>query len=151
LSGSQISPIPEEDLATIEARLGRALPEDYREFLREYGGYIFIYGATFPVQTVEYGVIYASAEIFCGRMPGKIGRDLLRTYEDTLENYGEDWPVHMLPIASDAGDNDICLDMSEENKGAIYFWFRGSANPEDFSFVAPSFTEFMNLLQNDLP
>ena len=32
-------PLPQEQMTEVEARLGRTLPEDYREFLRDYGGY----------------------------------------------------------------------------------------------------------------
>jgi hypothetical protein len=57
--------------------------------------------------------------------------------------YGRSLSPELLPIGYDPGTSSLCLAISAENYGKVYFW---SGVDDQSYFVANSFTEFLNML-----
>lgn len=106
-------PVSEEQLKTFERELGRPLPCQYRRFL-------LITNGGRP-QKEEF--IISSAE--CG--------DILNFFYGigVGDDYGlmENWGVFegriaddLLPIAEDPFGNQICISLSSDDCGKMYFW-----------------------------
>ncbi|RYZ84237.1 MAG: SMI1/KNR4 family protein [Proteobacteria bacterium] len=118
--------IPTEvDLNNLEKVIGVSLPADYREFLKEFGG--------FDIGFEFYGV-----------MPGK-QLDLLDWHE--LYHRREIMVEELMPVAVNLGGNQLCIALSGENKGAIYFFILTEATVpasyDNCELVASSFDDLM--------
>jgi hypothetical protein len=67
-----------------------------------------------------------------------------------VEVYKERIPSNLLPIAEDPFGNLVLLDIGVKSYGAIYFWDHENENPDgdswrdNVSYIAPSFTDFVN-------
>lgn len=146
--GQQQHHLDEGQLAGVEAQLGAALPEDYREFLRDYG----VFGipmAVFPFKDEEDAC--GSVEVFYGVMPSSPDLDIITFYEGmradvivALDEQEVNWPSGWLPIGSDAGSNQVVLVIEGQNKGAVFLFDNQGARVHP---VAASFDEFMHLLE----
>lgn len=82
------------------------------------------------------------------------GWELLETYHRYV---GDDYmPPDMLPIATGGGPNLVCLALSGEHKGSVFYWDHDAAPiPYDYSclyLISSSFDEFLKLiyLRDDL-
>jgi hypothetical protein len=147
LEGQDTSSIPDEILDAFEQTLGYSLPQDYREFLRDYGCFGFFEGATFPLRDPLFGMQRASLEVFYG-FPSTHSYHLWDAYQST-----QGWeavPAEVLPIAEDAGANQVCICLAGKYIGKVFFWPREcSENPNDYSnlyLIADSFDEFLHLI-----
>jgi hypothetical protein len=101
-SSKFIPPAPSNsDLIALEAEIGVPLPADYREFVREFGGY-------------DLGRFE-----FYGVLPDR-HLDLL----DWHRNFHDEWgmPEDLMPIANDMGGSQLCIAISGDDIGAIYMW-----------------------------
>lgn len=155
----------EEQLKEVEALIGHSLPTDYREFLRDYGGYII--NADYPVQA-EGQIRYECVSNFYRAAPQPSAivdgyRTCLEVYEpdpwivdlypglslvrsmEGIEELG--WPEELFPIADSGGGSQICLALFGLRPGAIFFWRNSPHFGENLYLVADSFDEFMHLLQ----
>lgn len=144
--------LSEDQLADVEQRLGATLPEDFREFLRDYGCYFF-YTTVFPVRPNPDGVQGGSLEKFSGVLYKVVGNDpydifdIVGWYEGLCRNIVE-WPKEWLPIATGAGSDTVALAIKGEHKGAVYYFFnQWTPNYQNMYLVADSFDEFMGLLK----
>jgi cell wall assembly regulator SMI1 len=54
-----------------------------------------------------------------------------------------------IPIMFDSCGNQICMDMSGQNDGAIYFLEHEFPEPEALTFLAPSLSAFLALVRPD--
>lgn len=166
--GTMRLPLPTEaQLNDIEARLGYALPADYKEFLRGYGGEYLLYrGVVYPVtfeNYVDFETIflffdassqtdiaegYSSALGSDTEVSGYLGMSVVngKTYDLNQVEYG--WPPELMSIACDKGGNQICLALFGLRPGAIFFWVNApSAGDQNVYLVADSFDDFMHLLR----
>ncbi len=146
--------LDERQLAHVEQAIGKSLPNDYREFLTDFGA-TFVYRMLFSFQ--EQGRPSKDyIEQFYGIAPDVPLDDLASEYDD----YQGRIPVDLLPIGEDAVGNIICLGLTGEKRGKVYFWDheREEMEPDDappnwqpgysnISFVADSFDEFFFSLQ----
>ncbi|HEY4240136.1 MAG TPA: SMI1/KNR4 family protein [Kofleriaceae bacterium] len=108
------------DMARLEARLGHALPAVYRYFLARYGGCAFGGDEDHVVVTIHEqnpsGRITAP-EVFYALDPSHS-----YSIERALDTYAGRIPSGVLPISSDAGGNQICLDVGGDYEGSVWVW-----------------------------
>ncbi|UYP22060.1 SMI1/KNR4 family protein [Bacillus velezensis] len=137
-----------EQLKEIERIIGNQLPSDYKDFLKEYGGCYLDSKKT--TNEVEYDVCYKPIE----KDPW-IGKEddtqLLENFyglandhnslQEAINTYSDRFPRNIIPIASSAGGNEICMDIDNEK---VLFWDHELSHPEkDFFLIANSFEEFI--------
>lgn len=141
--------VSEAELAAVELHIGHPLLPDYREFLRDFGMCFFPYGVMFPVQNENRLPEGDFVDTFYGVMQNR-SCGLLANYF-TYHEFEQRMPPELLPIADNGAGSQICLALSGNSRGAIYFW-DAVYEPEtpDYSnvyWVVSSFDEFMYLLQ----
>ncbi|MEC0592517.1 SMI1/KNR4 family protein [Bacillus inaquosorum] len=137
-----------EQLKALEKNIGNQLPLDYKDFLKKYGGCYLESKKT--TDEIEYDVCYKPIE----KDPW-MGKDdetqLLEGFyglandhnslQKAIDTYSDRFPRNIIPIASSAGGNEICMDIDDEK---ILFWDHESSHPEkDFFLIANSFEEFI--------
>ena len=139
----QFPPVNEEQIAALEGRPGRRLPDQYRQFLLRF------YGGRLKERVVDISGPGDSDEVryFYGIDAEEEWGDLLRTHEIFRDRI----PDHLLPIAEDDLGNQICISLSPPDNGKIYFWDHeleftpGRA----ITLLADSFDEFLDRLRGD--
>ncbi|WP_426982557.1 SMI1/KNR4 family protein [Bacillus cabrialesii] len=137
-----------EQLKEIEMNIGNKLSSDYKDFLKKYGGCYLESKKT--SDEIEHDVCYKPIE----KDPW-MGKDddtqLLEGFyglandhnslQKAIDTYSDRFPRNIIPIASSAGGNEICIDIDDEK---ILFWDHESSHPEkDFFLIANSFEEFI--------
>ncbi|MBD2326000.1 SMI1/KNR4 family protein [Alkalinema sp. FACHB-956] len=143
-----------EDIFALEKIIQHQLPQDYTEFLMNYNVIAFDNYVEFPLIEECFGEDWKSIDLFWGIVYDE-ARDIGHQY---INNYKDRLPNGLLPIASDAGDNIICIGIAEDIKGEIYFWdFEEELHdPDDEDLedpfyntclVAHSFSEFINSMR----
>lgn len=158
----------DEQLDELEKQVGYGLPDDYREFLRDYGGCSIENFALFSVQEGDY-VRKHSVWIFFGSDP--VMSDIALGYRASVESYDISsdvvegypglrfvrsmegveeigWPAELLPIGIDMGGNSTCLALFGLHAGAVFHW-KNCPSGEGVCFVASSFDEFMRSLRKN--
>lgn len=108
-------PLDEADIAAIEQELAVQLPPDYRAFLLESNGgrpasNVFTY-------TRPDGPTAGIVDWFLGIHTGD--NESLRRY---VRRYKGRMPANLLPIAEDPFGNIICLAVTGDDTGRVYFW-----------------------------
>lgn len=136
--------VEESAVIALEQFLKFRLPDDYRQFLLDANGGRPEPNA-FPLQdnpNDTFGLI----ERFFSLGNDDSDHDLI----DNLAVFQNRVPSDLLPIAFDPGGNIICLGVSGEKKGGIYFWDHNDESmpgeePDyhNIYFIAPSFDEFI--------
>lgn len=134
----------ETRLADFEINLGVRLPEDYRKFLMDHNGGI-PEPSTFWIKD---GIDSSEVFQFYGIHDGP---EWL-----SLENYiiGKNFgiPEHLLAIGDDGTGNTICLGISGNKKGVVYFIdheihpFEEPNSYTGVTRIADSFTQFISQL-----
>ncbi|MDZ5723133.1 SMI1/KNR4 family protein, partial [Bacillus sp. SXabc123] len=137
-----------EQLKELEMNIGNQLPSDYKDFLKKYGGCYL--ESKKKTDEIEYDVCYKPIE----KDPW-IGKDddtqLLEDFyglandhssiQKAIDTYSDRFPRNIIPIASSAGGNEICMDIDNEK---ILFWDHELSHPDkDFFLIANSFEEFI--------
>ncbi|MFP6333722.1 SMI1/KNR4 family protein [Bacillus subtilis] len=125
-----------EQLKELEMNIGNQLPSDYKDFLKKYGGCYLESKKT--SDEIEYDVCYKPLE----KDPwmGKGGdKQLLEGFyglandhnnlQKAIDTYSDRFPRNIIPIASSAGGNEICMDIDNEK---ILFWDHESSHLEGF-------------------
>ena len=147
----QLRRLTQADIQPVEQQLACDLPDDYAEFLADYGCHAFDRYVEFPLKEEYPEGDRGTMNVFFGVMPGST-YDLFynrRTYKGRI-------PDILLPIANDIATNIICLSVAGEEKGAVYLWDReeeedvGEGAEPGFSnvyLIAESFDEFINSLK----
>lgn len=149
----------EQQIGAIEHQIGATLPADYRDFLTHYGGYAAYSGTLSSriLETFPGGDLQAGVEVPVGVFFG-IKTDPLDAY-DLLSSYycyRERMPFHFLPIAADGCGNVLCLAVSGEDQGSVYYWDHDLEEDVDEGEepgysntyrLARSFDEFINTLE----
>jgi hypothetical protein len=117
--GPWLSPT-ESDFDRLEKRLGARLPDEYRYFLSRYGDVLFGNDDSAPsIALAEPSPWGASTEpetfysLSAGAHYG---------LEDEIQTFADRLPKGVIPISSDAGGNQICLDVAGEFPGYVWFW-----------------------------
>jgi len=131
----------QDAIRDLEASLGAALSDGYREFVRKTNG-----GrpdsATFRFQTTG-GESDSLVDWFYTLAP-----DDDYNIRDNIDIFQDRIPSGLIPIGCDPFGNQILLGVNEQ-AGAVFFWDHelGSEEPtwENVSKVASSFQEFLNM------
>lgn len=137
-----------EQLKELEMNIGNQLPSDYKDFLKEYGGCYL--ESTKTTDEIEYDVCYKPLEKDPWMGKGDDTQLLEGFYglandhnslQKAIDTYSDRFPRNIIPIASSAGGNEICMDI---DNGKILFWDHELSHPDkDFFLIANSFEEFV--------
>jgi hypothetical protein len=145
------------DIRLIESSLGIKLPVPYVEFVSQYGFVMFndvpgmcdqfSYTITYPdrLEAHEGNIAYVM-------QPDRV----IQSYNIATDpDYGEEWspcfPRNYLPIAGDAGQGLILLELDGDHPGRIWYWTEkqwpwGEEDNTWLGFVAENFYDFINNL-----
>jgi len=114
----------EAHLAALESRLGCSLPSEYRSFLAQANGGFIHHENVDPVSDRSIGHFYGVCMDFDAF-------DL----EATRRNLCDHVPEHLLAIASDSIDDELCIRVGASNESEVYIWPRYPLDPDiDFGF-----------------
>lgn len=137
-----------EQLKELEMNIGNQLPSDYKDFLKKYGGCYLESKKT--TDEIEYDVCYKPLEKDPWMGKGDDTQLLEGFYglandhnslQKAIDTYSDRFPRNIIPIASSAGGNEICMDI---DNGKILFWDHELSHPDkDFFLIANSFEEFV--------
>ncbi|MCR1990998.1 SMI1/KNR4 family protein [Bacillus subtilis] len=137
-----------EQLKELEMNIGNQLPSDYKNFLKKYGGCYLESKKT--SDEIEYDVCYKPIEKDPWMGKGDDTQLLEGFYglandhdslQKAIDTYSDRFPRNIIPIASSAGGNEICMDI---DNGKILFWDHELSHPDkDFFLIANSFEEFV--------
>jgi cell wall assembly regulator SMI1 len=145
---SDVEPLTESELASVERELGVEFPRDYRRFLLEQNGGrpVDDWMLDTPLSHSLGGV--EPCDFF------SLGRSGEYDMSWMLDSYGVDWlAAGLLPVAEDGGGNVICLSLRGDDYGAVYFWDHERGAHEDvpsrqsLTVVSESFEAFVNGLR----
>ncbi|WP_146551798.1 SMI1/KNR4 family protein [Rummeliibacillus sp. SL167] len=137
----------ENELIAFSKKIGYELPNDYSEFLRQHnGGYV----------KNSISSYYKNGEqrfIFTSMFGLGADDDLISQFE----TYKNRIPNTCIPIGRDAGGNLVCLNLSEDRYGYVYFWDHeeefnyeeGKITINNLHFIAETFNEFLNSIERD--
>ena len=128
------TPIVSDDFIVFEDKNGLILPDEYKNHLLNHNGGV-------PENQYFNGV-----EIACFNSL-KYGESTL--IQDALDMMKDVLPDKFLPIAYDAGDNQICLNLNEGDEyGYVYYlpMDMGDIEPE---FMAKSLTDVLSNLTQE--
>jgi hypothetical protein len=139
--------LSENEIASFEARLGRLLPMDYRQFIATNNGgisddYRIMYFNRFyeQMQTLivfEWLPLLAEDSHTSERL----------TIEVARKNLDRLCPESMIPIALSISTEPVLIALNNDNRGFIYFLDTGVPDQRSISLVSKSFSEFINSLQ----
>ena len=142
----------EAQMEAVEALLGAALPQSFREFLKVANGGTLEYVIDVPIgdgrtEMLSFcGIFSADEGTFCDEtLVGEIrsGREYAKI------------PVGVLPFARDGGGSLVYLDLSEEGKGRVVAFveglpqWTGLRTESAFVELAASFEEYVGKLRID--
>ena len=126
----QPGPLPESVLANAEAELGCRLPEDYRDFLLQYGGNGYLRSRhLLGSQLGQEGIDCPVIDVLYGYRPGELF-DLVNEWDAFRERI----PRELVPIGVDGGRDQYCLSIAGKDRGAIFFW---DAEDEPAAYFGP--------------
>jgi hypothetical protein len=137
-------------IAHFEKETGVKLSQDYLDFLLNYGGFGFDGYVDFPFLDYYPKDDRALINVFWGVGCKYDFFNAYYTYEQRI-------PPELIPIASDPGSNVICIAVSGNIQGKIYFWDHSEElikqgdtyvqNDNNLYLVANSFDDFINSLE----
>jgi hypothetical protein len=115
--GGSFHPLTLGEIAAIENRLGRELPEDYRTFVLKYGSSTFARMVGFPLS----GKRAVFIQVFYGG-----GEDHESEFHINwaVDMYASRMPPTLIPIADCGELGLICLGVRSVEYGKIFYWDR---------------------------
>jgi hypothetical protein len=119
--GDVFNRVDEEELSSLEAFLGAALPGDYRLFLSEYGASGF-------GEYVEFQPVHRLPPEISTSGRGPFGcfyganSERHQNLMKKIKTFRGRMPDTLIPIAGDGGGNQICLGISGSEKDKVYYW-----------------------------
>jgi SMI1-KNR4 cell-wall len=141
--------ISEVEIGQVESRLSIHLPQDYKNFLLSHNG-----GRTEPWMMFNIQGNESDSHAIAGFFFG-IGGDGNIDLEANRRVYSDRVPENILPIASDPGGNLLCISVSGEDEGKLYFWTHEEECEEgetpSYENLYPVADNFENLLQSLTP
>ncbi|WP_079526163.1 SMI1/KNR4 family protein [Halobacillus hunanensis] len=135
----------EDEVQNLEGYLGFSLPDDYRNFLKNYNG------GTSKVRYSKFRVKELNENIPLDVLYG-INVDQTFNLAECYEEFGEDLLPKSLIIGDDPGSGLIVLIHDSENDGVYYwdhaFFFDQSDEDGNIYKIAGSFSSFINGLEH---
>ncbi|MGK5507070.1 SMI1/KNR4 family protein [Brevibacillus formosus] len=135
----------DEMISSFEKHIGFSLPEDYKQFLRDYnGGTSIVRYSTFYVEELNEDI---PLDVMYG-LGVERPFDLIKWYDE----YKDDLFANSIVIGDDPGSGKIVLITDPEFKG-VYYWdhvfnFEQSSEDENTYEVSESFKIFIEGLKN---
>ena len=139
------APAP-EDIAAIEALLGRPLPADFLDFLSVANGAQLEYCVRVP----PHDKIVCFYDIFLAgkNKPGEFYSTFIQEIE--LERQQSQIPKEFLPFASDGAHGVLYLDLTPEGNGRVVVsmegWVWNGGQGDGYVVLAPSFAAYVEML-----
>ena len=111
-SGESPRVVSEEQIRDAEHQIGYPLPDDYKEFIRDFGGFTFwnVHSPSLQDHSINtfYGLNIGDHLDVMGNREFLLSEDLITP--------------DMLPIAGDSANNRFLLFLDGKHKGSVYFW-----------------------------
>lgn len=145
------------DIQVIEASLGINLPIPYLDFITQFGFVVFQSGIDEMRDTFDYTITYPDrVEVHEGDIAYVFDLNRVMAAYNTMTdpNYDE-WtpcfPRNYLPVAGDAGQGSILLELGGDRPGRVWYWTEkqwpwGEEDNTWLGFVAENFYDFINKL-----
>lgn len=139
-------PVPDGAIGELEARLGRKLPDDYRQFLAAHNARELT-PHQIPISNVAHSSTVSVREVccFCPGQPCDINY--------TYRTYAHRLPKGFFPIASDPGGNLFIMSLNDASYGAIFFWDHeneaddgNEPHMDNVYPLAPTWSDFIAML-----
>lgn len=134
--------VTEDEINTFEKEFDFPIPEDYRNFLKDYNG-----GT--PMESENRIALEGAKEGMVLDVLFGIGNSIEEDFRIStwIEEFTGEIPKTVLPIGTDVGGGIILLSSSEKKKG-VYFWdfefcLKSSNEYQCLYKVADTFTEFI--------
>lgn len=130
--GTEFVPLTESELSQVEAFKGARLPDDFRKFLCEFGGVSF--GEILmvrPIKPLPKGVS-TSGNVILSMLYGSENHRELYSLIRNCRHLASALPSKFIPIGDDGGGAKICLSLSVDELGHIYYWDNRHIAPLDF-------------------
>jgi len=148
-NANRFGALPLQRLEQFEALLGTRLPDEYRQFLLQHNG-----GK--PTPSV-FMISADEGDAMLHHVYGLHDGPLHIRLDRARQTYLDRMPRSLFPIADDPGGNAICLGISGNERGKVYFWDHemeadegDEPTFENVYLVAESFASFLKSLK-DLP
>lgn len=150
-----LPPAPQDQLDAFEAHVGHRLPDDYRRFLIACnGGYVGVRSFWFE------GLSPDGREVGTGvHHIGGLRQESYYSLFWNRECYEGRIPDALIWIMDDPSGNAICLGVSGEHRGRIYFWDHEDEPDDDWDgrvetagnveLLANSFAEFVTGVRDE--
>lgn len=139
--------LTEDKLTVFEGDIGTQLPEEYRQFLLRHNG-----GVIFPDTIKYFEEFNLDASTVIDRLLG-LEADQYFTITRYKDTFAHRIPANLLPIATDVGGNVVCIAISGQKRGQIFFWHHEYPDDneelpgkDNLFFIASNFLEFLNKL-----
>jgi hypothetical protein len=143
--------LTEGDIFVLEQRLNILLPKSYRRFLLEVNGGQPKPNA-FPIHNFSRDT-HGLLDHFFSWDPDDVDYDIV----ENAQVFRNRMPTELLPIAFDPGGNLLCLAVSGDNIGKVYYWDHEDEYPpgetpdyHNLYFVANDFDDLLGGL-SELP
>jgi SMI1 / KNR4 family (SUKH-1) len=156
-------PVSEEQIQSLEKHLKFSFSDSFKYFLKNKSPIMF--RNTVSIKSISYkeNAIYYNDEdvypdIIYGFSKEKLSLDII----NNIETYTKRMPNSLIPVGTDGSGNQICLGISDEESGKIFFWDHENEcmdgflneNKSDIDkywnniyFLANNFDEFLSLLE----
>lgn len=132
-------PVAEDLVAALERDLGVVFPEDYRLFLINYQGGV-------PNQTDFEIDDPRKRNVGVGQFLGVARERHAEFITGALDILHGRLPARMIPIGIGGGGDFVLLDLRQEQPQIVYWHHEREGLKDQFTFVAPSFTDFLSML-----
>ena len=138
-------PLSAQRVKQVEKKYGIKLPLQYRNFLLAHNG-----GQPIPNEfhfKKKQGQYTDSiVDWFLAIYEGE--NDNFEEYYDTYKIDENRIPENLVPIAHDPGGNLICISVSGDDEGAVFFWdHEHEEDGDNIHLIADSFDEFLSGLK----
>lgn len=139
-------PMPPADpqgMGEVEQRLGVKLPDAHKALLaRSNGGHL-------EGNALSPGTDYSLRHLFSAGPVADPDVDDLES-QARFYHHQADFPLPetLLPIGEDEGGNVVCLQTTDDDRGATYFWEHDAVADDDgLTKIADSFSDFLDRLR----
>jgi hypothetical protein len=128
-----------ESVENVKNTYGKILPSNYLSLQLKYGKLLLSETVSKYLDTREIDYLGEYISVFRIHTLENKGESVLHN----LNRYLEDLPSGVIPIGDDEFGNLVCLDLTDENYGKIYYWQHDADEDEPLLLVANSFDDFI--------
>lgn len=139
--GGDLRPIPSDGLRSIEKMIGADLPEPYRSIVARYGAFTFggrsqddpfvFFGSKTPLP--DY--IAENGHAIFGHFYGDEDADGPVSLHSQIMLFRDRIPTTMIPIAGDGGAGQICIGVTDTDRGKVFYWDANDEPLEEEDYV----------------